>query len=197
MVLLNELDFNEKVTIFGSSLPLHRLIPLTVIIFAIPLSIIYIYSAYLLYSRRNEKELSRLLEHRHKILFSLFFALNGYWCCINLYVLAIIQLLFYPSAQNGLIFQLCWSYVYFWLVLGTTLLAIRVWRLYFFYNFQIVQIKQLWRKHFNSNTKYESWFLKHKQLRNVKWLIKIGIIFVIFSTILMATLAIRTQVGMF
>ena len=93
-------------------------------------------------------------------------------------------------------FELCWVYGYFWLVSGIALLTIRVWRLYFVYNFQIVQIKQLWRKHLNSNTKYHSWFLKHRQLRNVQLLMKVGIIFVIVTTILMAVLAIQTHAGM-
>ena len=193
------MHLSDSISVFGVSVELFQLIPTCAIVLTIPLTIIYIIAARMLHCYRKQKDIAQLLEKRDKKLFTIWFLNLGYWCCIHMYLISFIQLLFYTFLEiwTNFLLKLLWSYGYFWLIFGITILSIRSWKLYFYYNYYIVQIKQLWRKHLNSNKKYYSWFLNHTQFANSSYLIKIGIIYAEIIAILIFGVAIVTNIGMF
>ena len=194
MGLIESVDLDRNITILGLfTITLHEFVSIVLICCQIPLTIGHIVSGYIIFKHRNNKQISNFVHKRHKNLFLLWYCVNTYFVCFHMYIIAFVQLYFYPESQNDLIESLCWAFGYLFFVSSILCTLTRAWRLYFYYNYQIVQIRKLWKQHLYS---YNSWFIKYKQLYNIKFLFKIGIIFAFTSSIFMFVVAITTHVGL-
>ena len=105
--------------------------------------------------------------------------------------------------------KIFWCFGYVFMGYGFSISFMRTFRLYFWYNFQIIQLQTQWKKHLeskanephknsknihnnkNKNNKKEStsFFVKYKKLYDVKYLGKICGLFIFISTIFMTSMA--------
>ena len=184
MGTINSLDLDEKMSCFGLTTTKYQFVGILSIVYHIPLTICHLTSSYFIFRHRNDEQISNFFKKRHKKLFLFWYFVNTYWICCHMYIVSFTRIYFYPPSDVTL--SLSWLVGYSTFILSFALVCVRVWLLYFNYNYQIVQVRKLWKQHLYSNKEsYNSWFLNNKQFSNVNFLLKITFTFVFLSSIFM------------